>query len=170
MTEDQNTLAVSVEVLAAEACVELLAAYGVTLTPRPPVWNQSPEDSILFGIMGFVGDQLRATCLLGMNQGLLEAIRPPGARIRDWLGELSNQLLGRLKMKLTARGLNVALTTPLALSGVRLTPLPRAGVGPMVFTSAQGPVLVWLEMEAEAGVALGPERPSDYAPGEFLVF
>jgi CheY-specific phosphatase CheX len=168
--EEQNQLAERVEALAAEACVELLEAYGVTLTPSAPVWQQSPDDAILFGIMGFVGEQLRATCLLGMTQELLESMRPQGARLRDWLGELANQLLGRLKMKLTARGLNVALTTPLALSGVRLTPLPRAGVGPMVFVSPHGPVLVWLETEAEPGVALAPELPLDHQPGELLLF
>jgi hypothetical protein len=170
MVEERSQLVEGVEALAAEACIELLAAYGVTLTPMPPVWDQSPDDSVLFGVMGFVGDQLRATCLLGMNQALLEAIRPRGARLRDWLGELSNQLVGRLKMKLTARGLSVALTTPLALSGVQLTPLPRASVGPMVFSSSQGPVLVWLETESEPGVKLAPERPSDHAPGELLLF
>jgi hypothetical protein len=126
---------------------------------------------VLFGVMGFVGDELRATCLLGMNEALLQAIRPQGARLRDWLGELSNQLVGRLKMKLMARGLRVAaLTTPLALSGVRLTPLPRAGVGPMVFSSSAGAVLVWIETEAEPGVKLAPERPSEHAPGELLLF
>jgi hypothetical protein len=170
MTEEHDQLAQNVQALAAEACVELLAAYGVTLTPRPPIWQQAPGESILFGIIGFVGQRLRATCLLGMNQALLESILPPGARLRDWLSELSNQLLGRLKMKLTDRGLQVALTTPLALSGVQLTPLPRGGLGPVVFMSEQGQVLVWLEVEAEPGVVLEPETASDYHPGELLLF
>jgi hypothetical protein len=170
MIEAQRQFREAVEGLAAESCVELLAAYGIALTPLPPVWDQHPDDAILFGIMGFVGDRMRATCLLGVNQRLLDATCPEGARLRDWLGELSNQLLGRLKMKLTARGLNIALTTPLALSGVRLTPLPRAGVGPMVFASDRGAVLVWLEIESEPDAALSPETCLEHGPGDLVFF
>jgi hypothetical protein len=68
-------------------------------------------------------------------------------------------------MKLLACGMSVRLTTPLALSGVRLTPLPRLGQEPLTFKSEGGNAFVWLEIEADETFTLGTERPLSVEPG-----
>jgi hypothetical protein len=117
-----------------------------------------------------VGDSVRGTCLLAAPQGTVEAAAPRSAGARDWVGELANQLVGRLKAKLMARGATIALSTPVVLRGVKLSPLPRTDVAPVVFESTAGKVLVWLEVEIEDGFQLGEERALKASEGELLVF
>ena len=49
-------------------------------------WVES--DELMFsGVMGFVGDSVRGTCLLAAPQGTVEAAAPKAAGARDWVGE-----------------------------------------------------------------------------------
>lgn len=159
----------AIQALAGQACVELLQAYNVTVVPASDGWAES--DEVMFsGVMGFVGDSVRGTCLLAAPQNTVEAAAPKDAGARDWVGELANQLVGRLKAKLMARGATIALSTPVVLRGVKLSPLPRTDVAPVVFQSPAGKVLVWLEVEIEADFRLGEERALKASEGELLVF
>ncbi len=158
----------AIQALAGAACTELMQAYGVQLNPSLG-WGES--DEVMFsGVMGFVGDSVRGTCLLAAPQGTVEAAAPRNAGARDWVGELANQLVGRLKAKLMARGATIALSTPVVLRGVKLSPLPRTDVEPVVFESTSGKVLVWLEVEIDDGFQLGEERALKASEGELLVF
>lgn len=158
----------AIQALAGSACVELMQAYGVQLH-QTEGWGES--DEVMFsGVMGFVGDNVRGTCLLAARQGTIQAAAPNGAGARDWVGELANQLVGRLKAKLMARGATIALSTPIVLRGVKLSPLPRTDVHPVVFESSAGKVLVWLEVEIKDDFQLGDERALKASEGELLVF
>ena len=158
----------AIQALAGAACIELMQAYGVQLSPTEG-WVES--DEVMYsGVMGFVGDRVRGTCLLAAPQGTVQAAAPKDAGARDWVGELSNQLVGRLKAKLMARGATIALSTPVVLRGVKLSPLPRTDVAPVVFESTAGKVLVWLEVEIEDDFQLGEERALKASEGELLVF
>jgi CheY-specific phosphatase CheX len=158
----------AIQALAGAACAELMQAYGVELRPSLG-WTESDE-VVFSGVMGFVGEQVRGTCLLAAPQATVEAAAPQGASARDWAGELANQLVGRLKAKLMARGASIALSTPVVLRGVKLSPLPRTDVEPVVFESAAGRVLVWLEVEVETDFQFTDERPPRVSEGELLVF
>lgn len=158
----------AIQALAGSACIELMQAYNVELQPAVG-WAES--DEVMFsGVMGFVGEAVRGTCLLAAPQGTVIAAAPRQASARDWVGELANQLVGRLKAKLMARGATIALSTPVVLRGVKLSPLPRTDVEPVVFESTAGKVLVWLEVEIEADFQLGEERALKASEGELLVF
>jgi hypothetical protein len=161
--DDQTELRVAE--LGANACIDLFAAYGVSLVPGTYPWATSDE-RLLSGVIGFVGRGIRGTCLLAGNEAVLAATCPEGGRLRDWVGELANQLAGRMKIKLSTRGVDAWLTTPIVLSGVRLEPLPRGKLEPTVFLVAQGPVMVWVEAETERGFALDSARPSATPGGE----
>lgn len=165
MFEENDSLGVRVGSLAANACIELFGAYGVELSPAGNRWELS-DDPVLSGVMGFVGARLRGTCLLASAAGPLAAACPEGGRVRDWIGELTNQLVGRLKTKLLARGIEVALTTPIILSGARLQPVPRGALLPTVLSSNSGLVLVWIEAEAAGAVEFGSEHPQHPSSGE----
>jgi CheY-specific phosphatase CheX len=169
MFVEQSQVTEAMQAMAAAACVELLHAYGVAATPAADGWVHT--DELLFsGVMGFVGSDVRGTCLLAAPLAAVLATGPADARPRDWVGELANQLVGRLKLKLMARGVTIALTTPIVLSGMRLSPLPRGDVQPGVLETKSGRVLVWLEAEVDASFRLGSERPLRAAEGEFLIF
>jgi len=171
MFEENESLGVRVGSLAASACIELFGAYGVELVDSGTRWELSDEP-VLSGVMGFVGSRLRGTCLLASAAGPLAAACPQGGRVRDWIGELTNQLVGRVKTKLLARGVEVALTTPIILSGARLQPVPRGPLLPTVFSSSSGFVLVWIEAEAAGDVEFGSEHPrrENSGEGDILLF
>jgi hypothetical protein len=169
MTLENERTNARIAELAAESCVALWRDYSVELTPASYNPDDPSEDPMLFGAIGFVGESLRATCLLGTHQRLLQASGRSGNQPRDWVAELSNQLIGRIKMRLLGCGVSVKVTTPLALSGIKLRPLPRLAPSPLAFTSAFGPVVVWLELECERGFVLPDEKPLSITPGD-LVF
>jgi CheY-specific phosphatase CheX len=157
-----------IQEMAGSACVELMQAYGVQLVAADG-WVES-EELMFSGVMGFVGEQVRGTCLLAAPQGTIQAAAPKDAGTRDWVGELSNQLVGRLKAKLMSRGATIALSTPVVLRGVKLSPLPRTDVEPVVLQSPQGKVLVWLEVEIEDGFQFHEERALSATEGDLLMF
>jgi hypothetical protein len=126
---------------------------------------------VISSVMGFVGEKIRGTCLLAAEPKPLEASCPSGGLPRDWIGELTNQLVGRIKMKLLAYGLEVALTTPIVLQGIRLQPLPKNPSEPSVFASASGLVLAWVEVEIEGNYSLPVPGPAAVGEtGDLLFF
>jgi hypothetical protein len=151
--------------LMGEACQALFEDYNTPLTRMPDVEAVS-EQMILCGVMGFVGPDLRGSCLLAGTQDPFERSQPSKGTLRDWVGELTNQLMGRVKIRLLRRGTEIALTTPIVLQGEHIAPLPRQRLVPLVFKAEPGHILVWLEVESQpADLKLGDEQPGD-APSE----
>lgn len=168
-TQDSD-IDLKIGALGANACEELFGAYGVRLSTVRKSWGESDE-RLLSGSMGFVGRHLRGTCLLATTEKALADSCPAQGKLRDWIGELTNQLVGRLKTKLLGYGVEVFVTTPIVLSGVRIRPLPRGMLEPTVFSSTAGDVLVWVEVEADQGFALGSLHPGrSNVEGEVILF
>ncbi|HSU42534.1 MAG TPA: chemotaxis protein CheX [Polyangiaceae bacterium] len=155
--------------LAAEAGVELFRAYGVELELAPDGWVET-DALLLSGVMGFVEEHLSGTCVLAAPRDALMATAPADARPRDWVGELTNQLVGRLKAKLMAHGLTVAVSTPVVLAGIKLSPLPRGDAEPSVYASKNGRVLIWLEVEVDPTFVWGEPEAGLAHEGDLLVF
>lgn len=156
--------------LAAESCRELFSDYGIDLTRGVYDWSDANQP-VLSSVMGFVGAQLRGTCLLACEHGPLDGSCPPGGKPRDWIGELGNQLVGRIKVKLLTYDIDVALTTPIILQGIRVQPLPRHPSEPITFKGAGGVVLAWLEVEVERDFVLPDPRPANAGEtGELMLF
>lgn len=156
--------------LACESCCELFADYSVELKRGRYDWAKTNEP-LLSSVMGFVGEHLRGTCLLACEVAPLSASCPPGGRTRDWIGELANQLIGRLKVKLLAYDMDVALTTPIVLQGIRIQPLPKVALEPAMFMGAGGVVLAWIEVEVSSGYSLPETRPPAAGEtGELMLF
>jgi len=167
---EKPTVTDQINDLAANACSELFADYGVALARGHFDWSAS-NDPLLSSVMGFVCEPLRGTCLLVCERGPLETSCPPGGRARDWIGELANQLVGRLKIKLLAYEIDVALTTPIVLQGIRIQPLPRTATEPAMFSNPAGVVLVWTEVEVASGFSLPAPRPPEAGEtGEMMLF
>ena len=170
MFVEDDQLASDIADLTGNCCVELFAAYGVALISNPAEFIVS-EEVLLSGVIGFVGPTLRGTCLLVGNRSPIELSSPQKEHSRDWVGELTNQLVGRLKRKFLGFGLEVALTTPVVLSGLHLRPMPRGKLTPRVFSTDSGSIMIWVEVEAEPGFELGPAvSDSTSAEGDVLMF
>jgi hypothetical protein len=159
MWNQNNDVEERISELGARACLELFGAYGLELVKSSAPRARS-EERLLSGSIGFVGRRLRGTCLLAATEPPLAASCPEKAgALRDWVGELTNQFVGRLKSKLLSHGVEVFVTTPIVLSGVRIEPLPRNRREPFTFSSSAGEILVWVEVETEGDLELGPEEP-----------
>lgn len=175
MLEENDRISSKISELAAVACSELFRAHGVELERLEGADEAaSPSDApALSGVIGFVGSRLRGTCLLVSGVGPVQASCPDGGRPRDWVGELTNQLVGRLKAKLIARGVEVFVTTPIVMTGTSIRPVPRGPLCPTKFSSSEGFVFVWVEAEAGSDLVLGASdfaQPSATIEGDILIF
>jgi hypothetical protein len=107
------------------------------------------------GVVGFTGDQMRGTLLLATSSEPLGRTSPTSdASLREWIAELSNQLLGRVKNRLIPRGVELHLSTPVVLRGQHIAPVSRAELIPFAFSCDGGYVCVWFDAELSAGVDL----------------
>ena len=169
--EENDAASRQVVELATLSCLDLFAAYGVPMT-RSVHAADAEYDLLYCGVMGFVGKSARGMCLLGASREPIERTAPVAGDLRDWLGELTNQLVGRLKVKLLARGVEIALTTPVVLKGHHIAPLPRRELIPEVLVGEYGRVLLWADVETVPGFNLSGAS-DDSAPipeGELLFF
>lgn len=81
------------------------------------------------GIIGFSGAQMKGNLLIASTKELLDHTHPSKAMgmdvgeedLADWIGEIANQTVGRLKNSLLKFSVNVAITTPTVLSGKQIT-------------------------------------------------
>lgn len=144
--------------MAASACIDLFAAYDVHLDPSTHD-IESDDTPMICGMVGFVGRRIRGTCMLAAHINPVARTCPAGGQVRDWMAELTNQLGGRLKSEFLGRNLELGLSTPMALTGVRVRPLPRGSSKPIALDTEDGAVLVWVEVETTAEFRLG--RPGE---------
>jgi CheY-specific phosphatase CheX len=88
------------------------------------------------------------------------------------VGELTNQLIGRIKNRLLRRGVEVYITTPVVLRGRQLA-LDADGAipTPMFFAGARGGVAVWIDTDADGEVTFCDDVELDVAEeGSALLF
>lgn len=144
-----------VDSLAVRGTEELFAAYGVDLArqDRPVV---DANDEVAFaGVIGFTGPSMRGTLVLAPTRSLLARshLGSPCA-LRDWVGELANQLIGRVKNQLRLYAVEIYVTTPAVVKGQCLAPVPRGDATGYCFHGSPGAVSVWLDVEIADGIAL----------------
>jgi CheY-specific phosphatase CheX len=164
----------------AAACEELFGRYGLAVRRADESEDPVSPEFFLCSVIGFSGRDLRGTLVLALTEELSGVSNPiaaagptAGPEIRrDWVGELSNQLLGQIKIALLRYGLEIYMNLPAVLHGQHLAPLPRARLKPLKFTVASGAAAVWLDIETRPGLkidvtARGDEGP---APGDPLLF
>ena len=91
----------------------------------------------------------------------------------DWLRELSNQVLGRFKGRMLARGLTLHIALPQSVRGMHLVPDEHRHnrITWTVLAMAPGPLLVWLDLERIEGQELqvGPPKPA-CPSGDLILF
>jgi hypothetical protein len=145
--------------MAAECCVGLFTDHGVELWPAERPIDEADRTPLYVGIIGFTGDGVRGTLVLGAGQGPIDQSSP--ARFegheRHWISELTNQLLGRIKTQMLTRGVTIHLALPVVLSVKHIAPVLRPSREPLAFEAPNGPVYVWLDLEFDSGHSLPAE-------------
>lgn len=140
--------------IAENACMKLFDAYGVKLQRVDP--DATPMLPVcLSGLVGFSGPGLRGASILAASEMPIARSNPVDGSLADWIAELANQLVGRIKNQLLLNGADVYATTPIVLPGDHIAPMRRADITPLVFSADGGNVFVWIELETKAEFILG---------------
>jgi CheY-specific phosphatase CheX len=79
----------------------------------------------IVAVVGFSDDRVRGGLALGLSREFARSISPAvGGSDEDWVGELANQVLGRLRNQLLRYDLDIGMGTPVVLAGVGITVAP----------------------------------------------
>lgn len=164
-----------VDDLVFESSKQLFSAYGLEVHARSAAEFPTAGELALCAVMGFGGKQLRGALVLAATREPLEKTNPGDSTSqRDWIGELANQLMGRVKNRLLGLGVEILLATPACLSGDNLSLTPTRLRAPHVFAAGTGVVCVWLDCEHADDFDLPPGPPAEpgaaIAEGEAVLF
>lgn len=149
------------------AAIELLASYGRTgtIVDRPRA-----TDDQLVGVLGFTGDQLAGSVTIIGDARTFGSCNPvEHGSVPAWVGELTNQIVGRFKNDLLMRSVDVSISIPCVLRAFRLVPLPRFAIEPIYIQLDGGQLALWLEVEGTPTFA-EPDRDIIPPTGEALLF
>jgi hypothetical protein len=156
-----------------EATVSLFDAYDVKLEPTTLENYRKNPQLDLISIGRFVGPSISGCIILGATREPVENADPHAVSARDWIGELANQLLGRIKNKALRQGIQFSIVPPAVVSGRHLTPVTsRDEFRPFVFTSAHGTVCIWSEIETTRDIEIDHALADSDIPheGDLILF
>lgn len=150
----------------------LFESYGLSVQPES---SGDPSGMGMAGIIGFTHAKMRGTLIIAATEEILESTRGTGSesRGRDWVAELANQLLGRIKNKLVARGVELDMTTPLAIRGQHLSmAFEDEQLISVPMRSEDHPIRVWFDFDAADDLTLQANgAAADVASeGDMLLF
>jgi CheY-specific phosphatase CheX len=121
--------------LLAEACVELFSSYEVALTHQEQLTDSNEANFNLIALIGLSEEFFRASLTICASPKLLKTSFPASEEeisqvdIQDWLGELANQLAGRIKNKVLRYGRKLDLGIPISIQGTHLkVDLPKSSI------------------------------------------
>jgi len=121
------------------------------------------------GVVGFVGPVIRGMFYVGMAG---EGIRELRADLyEDWIGELANQLAGRVKNQLSRHGVSYDISPPITVRGERLSVTAAAQVA-RGYVCSVGECWIWVLLDVLQVVELKPasENEEPVNEGELLIF
>lgn len=157
--EESTTSAEAREVLrqlVEEAGIALFEHYEISLQ----ITDTDATDLECVAVIGFSSDVLRGALGLAISRALLDTSFEGIGNINDWVGELTNQMLGRLKNLLLRYDVTLYLATPMVLRGLKLelATTGRQQIIAVRYAASEGNLCVWLDVNTEPGLEL---RPSD---------
>lgn len=157
----------------AENCHKLFADYELKIRAREPGDPLDVERFLLCGVIGFTSKKMRGALALATTEEPLELTNHTKTTHRDWICELANQLLGRVKNQLLMRGIEIFPSIPFALRGDHLSPVIQQGLVSELFTAERGVICVWVDCEFDDDFTL-PETGECATPplpeGDLLLF
>lgn len=158
----------------AQCGVDLFAAYGIKLSPAPALPPASPEPAFL-SIGGFAGPCFAGFFILGANEVVLRRCNSTRSSSGDWIAELGNQLLGRIKNCLVREGIPVHRVPPAVVqasvpSALHLHP----GMESVKLSDDRDAIWLWIEWEMDAtavsAAVLPPSETNVLVEGDAILF
>lgn len=124
-----------------ESVLELAASTdGLTDYKLSGDQSNGVDDTIQIGyasVLGYSGELMKGSLVISCQKTLLEKTHPNiamempvgEAEVLDWVGELANQMLGRLKNKIANIGVKFSMSTPTTVCGRSMqVTIPKDGV------------------------------------------
>ncbi len=131
------------------------------------------EETMHCSSIGLAGDEFKLSIVILASSGTIAPMCPiPGASTADWIGELANQLVGRLKNALIEYGHSGQLSLPVTLSGSGLSLWNKTECPVTYFIHTKGGRVI-LRLEAEVNpdsVWELCDSPSAAAEGSMCLF
>jgi CheY-specific phosphatase CheX len=158
---------------------DLFKSQGMEVTQDPR--RKAEAENPLAATIGFTSENLRGFLMLTLDRDLALRSLPPNLRegsaseeiLADWTGELSNQLLGRLKGRLCPAGIEISLSTPIVFTGKEMHRFPNTAPIQRTLFFAEGRILVELQASYARDFEIAEEsersEPSQ-SEGEVLFF
>jgi CheY-specific phosphatase CheX len=110
-------------------------------------------------VVGFSDDRVKGSSVLTAEVAAVTALAPVGGvDPRDWIGELNNQVVGRLKNKLIPCGVHVQLGTPITMDGESIRfGAPHAATAGWTVSWPGGALRALLAVSAPPDLVLTPD-------------
>lgn len=171
--------------LVTDSAMELFSDSGVDACPV--AFDETAHrigGHTLVAVIGYAGDTIKGSVVMMTTREVAVALQPADIRgsdtpnddvLRDQMGELTNQLLGRLKNKLLAGGVCIQLATPTTAVGteVRLGAQTCDSMWQTLVTE-QGPVVVRFDAKFAPAFLLGEIREASavglMSEGDMMLF
>ena len=155
--------------------IDVLRAHGIDARRDVHIGGLT-----MASVIGFSGSGLAGALGLATSDEVLAGMYRLGRsnagderQHSDWLRELSNQVLGRFKGRMLARGLTLHIALPQSVRGMHLVPNEHRHnrITWTVLAMAPGPLLVWLDLERIEGQELQVGPPIQACPsGDLILF
>ncbi len=149
------------------AASELFEAYGV---PCERFESFPPADARYCGILGFTGSSLCGSVVIAATSEAVASSNPlhDGAT-PAWVGELTNQLVGRFKNLLLKLSVDVAISIPVVLTAVRIVPVTQRSIEPLQLNVGAGTLTIWVEYDGTP-VFRDPTQRITIVEGDVMLF
>lgn len=166
-----------------QALSDLLLEYGNPVAGEMYSIEPSPAtETMVAGIIGFTESRFGGFVAIQTFPHVVSKILPEEIRggitervIADWMGELSNQLLGRTKNKMLRYGVAFQMSPPTAVSGLMLNIAPHepGSRAWMEVETSAGPLQVLVDFRCEHEVLLSESDSSEHvaaSEGDMMLF
>jgi hypothetical protein len=153
-----------------ESCQEFLGAYDVAgemiALPDTP---RAIGGASMCSSLSATGEGIKLLSILQLEEKLLIGLHPSGTSsvsrrdLEDWCGEISNQIVGRLKNKLLRHGFEVSLGLPSVVVGKELNTVTPAEsvVGRYQCDSPRGRIAFIVATLLAPGFVLAARAPQE---------
>ena len=148
-------------------------AASALLTSTSPAFHQRDAAPALgleaAAMVGFLAKRFGGAYVLGVKG---PEARRPGLH-DDWVGELANQLSGRVKNKLVSLGIEPYQVSPqVTIRGGELAVAQQLADAALVYSSAGGECQVWISLSVYGRIFVAAPNDHERPPseGEVLLF
>ncbi len=166
----------AIEVIVQTAGVDLFRDYGIAVAPVPRIATApcQPTPDSFGSAVPFHGPSVHGTLAFWVAQATLRRTVPAEAshlNERDWVRELCNQLMGRIKRRCMRYQILLQSGVPALVDPKNFEPMTKSQPAALfLFRALTGPVIVWLGGDLErapfnfaGGVDVVPE-------GDLVIF